>query len=234
MSTEKPHYVARISENTEYEQIEPGAYNGVCVGFVVRRYPDFNNPQVMVDKLTYIYQIALDGSCTYVKSRPMKIILGDRANLFILLNSWFGVTLDQIRKKYGNDFPCESVIGKPAQLVLNTVDSKDGTRKYLNLANVLKVRKGTTVPVTPDAIPAYLTRNCEYFELADGLTVKEDTIKNDSVPQGAAAIQDVTTSNNGYVGAVDFGTVTPQPAPAPAVPPSEQAPEVDDDSDLPF
>ena len=232
-------YVAEVSSSAEYESLEPGSYNGVCIGFSVRNYPSFNDPNKLEPKIKYIFQIALDGQCTYVSTRPMKIILGEKANLYILLNSWFGVTIDKIKEKYGESFPCESVVGKPAQLILNQVDSKDGQRKYLNIANVLKVRKGTKVDVTPDAIPAYLAKDADCY-WADGITVKEEV--KATAPLTPPSVQPFGCAKNGADPTVPANTKITQGNPAQYVPPAappiqeQAAPEVDDDddSDLPF
>ena len=255
MTTQNP-FAAQFSDAAEYDQIDPGAYNGVCIAGIIKEFADIYgpDPSKKIPKLYYVYQIALDGACTYVKTKPMKIILGEKSNLFLLLQSWFGCTLEAIHKKYENYFPCDSVVGKPAQLVLNMAPAKDGSGKeYLNLANVLKVRKGTTVPVTPDAIPAYLVRGAVFSSLAEGITVKEDTQKQDGVtaPAQAPKVQvgqkgaspslpanaQVTQNTN----AAAFMGVT-NPAPQPAGPDAVTASQamaaegIDDDSDdsLPF
>ena len=170
MTTENQNpFFAPMSETAEFERLEDGAYNGVCVGVEIREYRDYNDPNATVQKATYIFQVAEGGQTFYFRTKPLKVVIGEKSNLFILINTWTGATLERMTE----GFSMEKMVGYPAQLVINTVTGKDG-KQYANLANVLKVKKGVKVPVTPDAIPAYLVRNSLASILADGITVKDD------------------------------------------------------------
>lgn len=252
-------FFAPMSDTAEFERLEDGVYNGVCIGVEMREYRDYNDPNATVQKATYIFQVAEGGQTFYFRTKPLKVVIGEKSNLFILISGWTGASLERMT----NGFSMEKMVGYPAQLVINTVTGKDG-KQYANLANVLKVKKGVKVPVTPDAIPAYLVRNSIASILAEGITVKEDVQppKGTQFPAGVAgglgsanasasnkaptmpANAQVTQNTDpaGFMGAQGF-TVT-QVAPQPAQPEIQTAQQAmvqeglvsaeDDDSDLPF
>ena len=231
MTTQNNPFFAPMSDTAEFERLEDGVYNGVCVGCEIREYRDYNDPNATVQKATYIFQVAEGGQTFYFRTKPLKVVIGEKSNLFILINSWTGASLEKMTQ----GFSMEKMVGYPAQLVINTVTGKDG-KQYANLANVLKVKKGVKVPVTPDAIPAYLVRNSLASILADGITVKEDvqTPKGTQFPAGLPggivsgkaaptmpANAQVTQNQNA---AAFMGVTTPAPQPAqPAVQTAEQA-----------
>lgn len=241
-------FFAPMSETAEFERLEDGVYNGVCVGCEIREYRDYNDPNATVQKATYIFQVAEGGQTFYFRTKPLKVVIGEKSNLFILINSWTGASLEKMTQ----GFSMEKMVGYPAQLVINTVTGKDG-KPYANLANVLKVKKGVKVPVTPDAIPAYLVRNSLASILAEGITVKaeQQPPKGTQFPAGLAggiasgkaapampANAQVTQNTN----AAAFMGVT-NPAAQPAQPEIQTASQAiaqegladdDDDADLPF
>ena len=240
-------FFAASSDNAEFERLEDGVYNGVCVGVVSRKFKDYNDPSKLVDKVQYIFQVAADGQCNYFRSKPLRPVINEKSNLFLLLVSWCGATLERI----GGGFDYSCMVGQPAQLVINTATSKEG-KSYANLANVLKVKKGTKVPVTPDAIPAYLAKEATGMVLAEGITVKEEKAKTASfptclpggindqlpgvIPQQPAVPQTqipqmppaAKVTQNGNPAAF-MGVTNP-----PAQPETGVVQEGDDDSDLPF
>lgn len=254
-------FFAPMSDAAEFEKLEDGVYNGVCVGAEIREYRDYNDPNASVQKATYIFQVAEGGQTYYFRTKPMKVIIGEKSNLFILINSWTGASLERMTQGFSMD----KMVGFPAQLVINTVTGKDG-KQYANLANVLKVKKGVKVPVTPDAIPAYLVRNSLASILADGITVKEEQPpkatqfpaglaggvaagmaqaqpqKKQAAPQMPANAQVTQNADPaGWMGAQGFTVtqVSPEPVQNPQVQTAEQAVAQeglaeDDDSDLPF
>lgn len=228
-------FYAPVSDSAEFERLEDGVYNGVCIGVEMREYRDFNDPNATVQKATYIFQVADGGQTFYFRTKPMKVVIGEKSNLFILISGWCGASLEKMTE----GFSMEKMVGYPAQLVINTVTGKDG-KQYANLANVLKVKKGTKVAVTPDAIPAYLVRNSIAQVLAEGITVKPDESKTTqaystmtgvgkpapAIPAGAK----VTQAANAQA-----WIQNPPAQPADAVPATDKAPEEDDDLDsLPF
>lgn len=245
-------WLAMPTENAEFEMLEPGAYNGVCVGLTLRNFRNYNNPDQMDEKVQFVFQIVEGGQQFYLRSRPCKITLNEKSNLYLLINSWTKATLERM----SNGFSCDKMVGYGAQLVTTTREGKDG-KVYAELANILPLKKGTKVQVTPAEIPAYLARGVIDQLWAPGITVKpETTVKaapdpnaayragapvNDAapdfglgVPAATMAAQTKTppaaqVTQNGNP-AEFMGVTNPPAQPATAA----EAPESDDDSDLPF
>ena len=219
-----PFYAAP-SEAADFERLDDGAYNGCCVGVTARDFPDYNDPSVMVTKIQYIFQVAEGGQTYYFPTKPMKNVINEKSNLFILINTWTGATMDRMLQ----GFNCDKMVGYGAQLVINTTTGKDG-KQYANLANVLKLKKGVKVAPVQDAIPAYLVKDCTAQILAEGITVKAPEVAKAPAAPAAA----MPFHQNPAAPVANQGLSVTQPAPAPASAQVETAPEVDDDSDLPF
>jgi hypothetical protein len=188
------------TENAEFEMLEPGAYNGVCVGLTLRNFRNYNNPDQMDEKVQFVFQIVEGGQQFYLRSRPCKITLNEKSNLYLLINSWTKATLERM----SNGFSCDKMVGYGAQLVTTTREGKDG-KVYAELANILPLKKGTKVQVTPAEIPAYLARGVIDQLWAPGITVKpETTVK--AAPDPNAAYRAGQPVNDA---APDFGLATP-------------------------
>lgn len=217
-------FFAPKSDSGEFETLEPGSYNGVCIGVTLKDFPDFNDKSKTVEKVQFVFQITEGGQQYYLRSKPCKVVINEKSNLAILIMSWCKCTLERM----ADGFSCDKMVGYGAQIIVNQREYNG--KLYADIANVLPLKKGVKVPVTPAEIPAFLEANTKAALWADGITVKPCA----PATKAQAAIQDVTATNKGVVVGVDFGTVQPQPAPEPAVPPSEQAPQVEDDDELPF
>lgn len=250
-------FFAPVNEDGDFERLEDGVYDGVCIGCELREYRDYNDPNAKVRKMSYIFQVALGGQCNYFRSKPMALIIGEKSNLFCFIQSWTGATIE----KMAAGFAAEKMIGYPAQLVINTVTGKDG-KQYANLANVLKVKKGVQVPVTPDAIPVYLVRNSIVSSLAEGITVKAEEPRTAApaaagLPQGlpggiasaqarphfqpnqapqAPANANITQNADaaGFMGVQPQGGEYVPPAAPPLQAPGQSPAQEDSDYDLPF
>jgi hypothetical protein len=258
MTQQATTFTASFSETAEFERLEDGVYQSTVVGVLARDFPGYEDKTKMVEKVQFIIQVAQDGTCFYFRTKPMLCVLGERSNMMIFLNSATGATLEKVKEKYPVGFPLQNLIGLPVQAVVNTVTGKDG-KEYANLANVLKAKKGTKTAVAPDAIPAYLVRGAKNYNLAEGLTVKEEAPKAETFPAGlpggiasgrAAATQAPAnaqiTQNQNPAAFMNPGAATLQvtaPAQAPAQNPqiqtagqalAQEGLAEDDDSDLPF
>lgn len=219
-------FFAAPSESAEFERLDDGVYNGCCVGLTLKNFRDFNNPDVQVPKLQYIFQVAEGGQTYYFRTKPMKNVINEKSNLAIFIQGWCGCSFERI----GQGFNCDKMVGYGAQLVINTTTGKDG-KQYANLANVLKLKKGVKVAPVQDAIPAYLVKDCVVQLLAEGITVKPPKAAEAPAAAPAAA---TPFQPNPAAPVANQGLAVTQPAPAPAPAQVETAPEVDDDSDLPF
>ena len=195
-------FMVNISEQGEFERLEDGVYEGTLALVTARPYRAYNNPDQTQIKVHLVFQVANGGQCFYLKTRPLTPAINEKSNIALLLQSWFGCNYETLAKKGG--FDLSTLIGLPAQVVVNTVTGKDG-KEYANLANVLKAKKGQATTVVPDAIPAYLVKDVAACVLAQGLTVKEET------QQPAAPAAPAQTAQQ--------APFTPAPAPALAAAP---------------
>lgn len=195
-------FMVNISEQGEFERLEDGVYEGTLALVTARPYRAYNNPDQTQIKVHLVFQVANGGQCFYLKTRPLTPAINEKSNIALLLQSWFGCNYETLAKKGG--FDLSTLIGLPAQVVVNTVTGKDG-KEYANLANVLKAKKGQATTVVPDAIPAYLVKDVADCRLAQGLTVKEETQQPAAPAQPAHPAQQAP--------------FTPAPAPALAAAP---------------
>ena len=227
--------VAKFTDSSTdgFERLEDGVYEAAVCGYVARNFQDYNDPNKTVQKFMVVLQVALDGQCYYLKTRPFTFSLNEKSNFFIWLSSATGATLPKIREKYPEGFPLSNLIGVACQAVVNTVTGKkDATKEYANLANTLKAKKGQKTAVVQDAIPAYLVRDAVAYNFAAGLTIKEE-----EAPQAA-------TLPAGLPGGIAAGAAAPQmPANAHVTQnqnaaafmgATQQPAEEDDDEKLPF
>lgn len=164
-------FLAPKSDAAEFERLSDGVYDAVCIGVVGREYADYNDNTKTVAKIYFIFQITDNGATYYFRSKPCKPLIGERSNLFCMIQGWTGATYERIAER----FDATKMIGYGAQLVITTKLAKDGSgREFAEIANILKPKKNVNTPVVQDAIPAYLVRGNIALELAAGITVKEE------------------------------------------------------------
>ena len=208
--TKNPFFAGANSE-AQFESLEPGTYNAVCVGVTLKELPSYNDKNVLEDKVQFVFAVYESGEKFYLRTKPMKLVISEKSNLAAFIMNWTKATLDRIK----DGFSCDKMIGFGAQLVV--MQHEYNGRSYPDIANVLPLKKGVKVEVVADEIPAYLGMNVKAQAWAPGITVRAPDVK---AKEPAAQ---------------PFGTVQPQQAPAPAVPEAEQAPQLDDDGEpLPF
>ena len=248
-------FLTSFSDSAEFERLPDGLYQAVIVGVVAKDYHKFKSETEMVTKVSFIIQCSNNSETFYFRTAPYTHTIGSKSNLMVFINTSTGYTLEKLKEKFPLGFPLEKLIGVPVQIVVTTSTNDEG-KTYSNLTNTLKAPKGVSTPIIPDEIPAYLVRNAKFFQLADGLTVKEDTAaaKAPAFPAGlpgglasvgagkaapAAPANAKVTQNADPKAFMNPQLQVTQPAaqPATAVPASEQAPDQGEDSDpddLPF
>lgn len=228
-ATKNPFFAGSNSE-AQFESLEPGSYNAVCIGVTVRELPSYNDKNVMEDKVQFIFAVYDGGEKYYLRTKPMKLVISDKSNLFLTIASWTKASLERVK----DGFSCDKMVGFGAQLVVMTHDYND--RVYPDIANILPLKKGVKVAVVPDEIPEFLARGVKAQVWADGITVKAPDLSPAGLKQVNAGVYQKDAGMDVQLKSEQpFGTVTPQPAPAPAVPEAEQAPQLDDDgAPLPF
>jgi len=177
-------WLALPSETAEFETLEPGSYNGVCIGITLREFPNYNDRNVMDQKVQFVFQICEGGQQYYLKSKPCKIVLNEKSNLYLLINSWTKATLERM----AGGFSCDKMVGYGAQIVVNQREYNGKT--YADIANLLPLRKGVKVPVTSAEIPAFLAKGAIAQLWAPGITVKDEVVKADFPQQAAPAAEE--------------------------------------------
>lgn len=179
MSQENNPFFAAQSEAGDFETLEPGSYNGCCIGVVIREFPNFNDKSVMDQKVQFVFQIVEGGQQYYLRSKPCKLVINDRSNLYLLINSWTKATLERMTE----GFSCDKMVGFGAQIVVNNREYNGKT--YADIANILPLKKGVKVPVTTAEIPAFLAKGAVAQLWAPGITVKpEEAPKAATFPAG--------------------------------------------------
>lgn len=248
MTQANPFFAAQ-SEAGEFETLEPGSYNGVCIGVVIREFPNFNDKSVMDQKVQFVFEIVEGGQQYYLRSKPCKLVINERSNLYLLINSWTKATLERMTE----GFSCDKMVGFGAQIVVNNREYNG--KIFADIANILPLKKGVKVQVTAAEIPAFLAKGAVAQLWAPGITVKpEEAPKAATFPAGvpgglgSAAVPAATgkkapkmPANANVTQAADaaafMGVTNTAPQPAqPAIQTAEQAMAqeglTEDDSDL--
>lgn len=245
-------FFAPQSTDGDFEVLEPGSYNAVCIGVTVRDFPNFNDRNVMDEKIQYVFEIVEGGQQYFLRSKPCKLVISDKSNLFLMINSWTKATLERMAE----GFSCDKMVGFGAQIVVTQREYNGKT--YADIANILPLKKGVKVPVTPCEIPSFLAKGAKAQLWAPGITVKPEEAPTAAtfpagVPGGLGSAVPAATgkkapkipANANVTQATDaaafMGVTNPAPQPAqPAVQTAEQAmaqeglTEDSGDEDLPF
>lgn len=154
---------AKPTESGEFSLLEAGAYDAICVGVTSRNFKRYQSED-LEPKFQFIFQIVEDGQKHYLRTLPLRNVINDKSNLFTLLNSWTGVTLD----KCADGIDLSKLVGYKAQIVVDEQE-REG-KKYNGIANILKAKKSSTVAFVPDnEAPAYLRSNLLLEKWIDGL-----------------------------------------------------------------
>lgn len=167
---------AKPTESGEFSLLEAGAYDAICVGVTSRNFKKYQSEDLEA-KFQFVFQINEDGKNHYLRTLPLRNVINDKSNLFTLLNSWTGVTLE----KCADGIDLSKLVGCKAQIVVDEQE-REG-KKYNGIANILKAKKSSTVAFVPDdAAPAYLKNNLLLEKWIDGLgfaAPQEDETKSE-------------------------------------------------------
>lgn len=154
---------AKPTESGEFSLLEAGAYDAICVGVTSRNFKKYQSEDLEA-KFQFIFQINEDGKNHYLRTLPLRNVINDKSNLFTLLNSWTGVTLE----KCADGIDLSKLVGCKAQIVVDEQE-REG-KKYNGIANILKAKKSSNVAFVPDdQAPAYLKNNLLLEKWIDGL-----------------------------------------------------------------
>ena len=162
---------AAPSVGGEFELLEAGAYEGVCVGIVKREFKKFQSEETE-PKFIFTFQVVEGDTKHYLRTLPMRNVINDKSNLFAFLNGWLGVSLEDCAK--GMDL--SKLVGTKAQVVV--AESERDGKTYNTITNVLKAKKSSTVEfVKDDKAPAFLNKNVLSAKWIDGLGFAEEIQK---------------------------------------------------------
>lgn len=166
---------AAPSVGGEFELLEAGAYDGVCVGIVKREFKKFQSEETE-PKFIFTFQVVEGDTKHYLRTLPMRNVINDKSNLFAFLNGWLGLSLEECSK--GVDL--SKLVGTKAQVVV--AESERDGKTYNTITNVLKAKKNSTVEfVKDDKAPAFLNKNVLSAKWIDGLGFAEEVQKQTQV-----------------------------------------------------
>ena len=124
-------------------------YNGKAVCVDVSPLKEYDTEDGKKMKFKFVFEIdLLDTTRDPVRSwvvltKPMVASLHEKAALTKFLKDWFGRHLSDVENK-GLD--PDSLIGKPAMLVVAHEPSHDGTRTYANIKLIMPLKNGDMKP----------------------------------------------------------------------------------------
>ncbi len=188
---------AAPSTGDAFALLETGAYSGICVGLTKKEFRKYQSDE-LEGKVQFIFQIVDDeGVKHYLRTLPYRPIINDRSNLFNMLSSWVGISLE----KASEGVDLGKLVGIKAQLVVD-IQERDG-KQYNVISNILKPKKNDPAAfVADDKAPAFLNKGpfiCSRWieglgfaeakeeELTDEDLVKEAEAKKAPAPKKVAA-----------------------------------------------
>ena len=168
---ENDFLTAAPSVGGEFELLEAGAYEGVCVGIVKREFKKFQSEETE-PKFVFVFQVVDGDTKHYLRTLPMRNVINDKSNLFMFLNSWLGLSLE----KCSEGIDLSKLVGMKAQVVV--AESERDGKTYNTISNVLKAKKNSTVEfVKDDKAPAFLNKNVLSSKWIEGLGFAEEVQK---------------------------------------------------------
>jgi hypothetical protein len=161
---------ASTANGGEFELLETGAYSGVCVGLIKKEFRKYQSDE-LEPKFQFVFQV-VDGDVKhYLRTLPYRPVINDRSNLFNMLSSWVGISLE----KASEGVDLGKLVGVKAQLVVD-IQEREG-KSYNVISNILKPKKNDPAAfVKDDKAPAWLNKGpfiaCHWI---DGLGFAEAT-----------------------------------------------------------
>ena len=72
----------------DFEILEAGAYDAVCVGLTRKNFKKFKSETGELEqKFQFVFQISENGTNHYLRTLPMRNVINEKSNLFTFL--WF-------------------------------------------------------------------------------------------------------------------------------------------------
>lgn len=216
-------WLAMPSETAEFEVLEPGSYDGVCIGITMREFT--SKEGIKTNKVQFVFEICEGAQQYFLRSKPCSLVLNEKSNLFQLIQSWTKASMERVTA----GFSCDKMVGFGAQIIVSHREVNG--RTYADIASVLPLKKGVKVEVTPAEIPTYLGKGALKQLWAPGITVKPEK----AVVAPAAPAAAMPFHANPGAPLPNQGLSVTQPALNPQATADPVVPEADDSSeDLPF
>ena len=208
--------------DTEFSPLEPDLYKAVCVGIVTKDMPVYQHPEQVESKYFFVFQVSADDKLYYLKSRPLRNVMGDKSKMYELLHAWTGKELADLQ-----NWNMGALLGKPVR-IMTDLETK-GDKTYAVITTYARPKKDDNVGVIPDdKAPAYLIKNVTNQAWVKGISFAAEEAPAEAQPASDPTIEDVLTK----------GLPMPAKAPKAKVPtnPAKAAPAPanDDDEGLPF
>ena len=181
---------AATANGGNFEILEAGVYDGVCVGVTVRPFRKYQSED-LENKFQFVFQVVDGDTKHYLRTLPFRNVINEKSNLFLFLNGWTGLGLDKLT----GGIDLKQFVGAKAQIVVGEAE-REG-KKYNSITNVIKTKKNSTVAfVKDDKAPAFLNKDLLASKWIDGLGFAEpkmdvsvDTITDDDLVKAAQAVQ---------------------------------------------
>lgn len=176
-------FTADPAGNADFQPLETGAYDAVCVGVICKQMPNkFKNGELQ-KKFNYIFQI-VEGTgenqtIYWLKSRLFTSSSGENATLVKdIIIPWTGASLERIQSR----FKMRSMLGYPAQLVVST--SEHDGKTYNDVTSIIKPKKNASREVVAGKLPYYLTKDAIGWDFVEGVepTLEAPQKKDDVEP----------------------------------------------------
>lgn len=186
MANEQNDFIVTASENSEFQLLESGAYDAICVGLSKREFKKYKSDE-LEPKLQFVFQVVEGGVKHYLRTVPYRIYINESSNLYKFVNAWTGVTYE----KCLDGLDLSKLVGSKAQVVVGESE-RDG-KKYNTIENVLKAKKSSSVVfVQDDQAPAYLTSNLLAARWIDGLGFAEASTESASTAGASPSTSEST------------------------------------------
>lgn len=167
-----------MNSESDYQIPDEGLYEGVMVALTIKNFKKYQSEDVE-PKLQMVFQFKDGDNIHYVRTQPFKNINNEKSTMVKLITGWFKCGQDKIA-----GMNLTKLLGQPAQLVIK--HEQKGEKTYVILDSIMGAKKGVKTPVTPDEMPAFITKDSLSYRLAEGITIKEGTESVEEKSQNAS------------------------------------------------
>ena len=127
---------AATANGGNFEILEAGVYDGVCVGVTVRPFRKYQSED-LENKFQFVFQVVDGDTKHYLRTLPFRNVINEKSNLFLFLNGWTGLGLDKLT----GGIDLKQFVGAKAQIVVGEAE-REG-KKYNSITNVIRLIQRT-------------------------------------------------------------------------------------------